>query len=135
VKYTFNRRAVQVFLVLGVFLLIVIVGFWNFRFERRIRAPIALAARTAHGSSEVRHVLGSPTRVGRFAKGNLNSGDGNGNADLAIPVYGPLGRGTLLEWAQEDAGKWSICSLVFRSSDGLTSIPLVEDSSTHCERE
>jgi hypothetical protein len=135
VKYTFKRRAVQVFLALGVFLLLVIVGFWILRFERRIRAPIALAARTVRGSSEVRHVLGSPMMVGRFVKGNLNSGNGNGNADLAIPLYGPLGRGTLLEWTQEDAGKWSICSLVFRSSDGLTSITLVEDSSTHCERE
>ena len=40
---------------------------------------------------------------------------GDGNADITIPVYGSLGRGVLEEWAQEGAGKWRLCSLVFHS--------------------
>jgi hypothetical protein len=40
-----------------------------------------------------------------------------------------------LEWAQEDKGKWHICSLLFRSSDASTTARLVSDISTHCERE
>jgi hypothetical protein len=80
-------------------------------------------------------VVGQPLNTGRFVKGYLVSKDGNGNADLTIPIHGPLGHGTLLEWAQEDKGKWHICSLLFRSSDASTTARLVSDISTHCERE
>ena len=73
--------------------------------------------------------------IARLTKGTLVSDDGEGNADLTIRIRGPLGRGTLYEWAQEGAGNWHICSLLFVSRDGTTSIPLVDDSSTHCDRE
>jgi hypothetical protein len=73
--------------------------------------------------------------VGRFTRGNLVANNGNGTADLSIQIYGPVGGGTLLEWAQEDAGKWHLCSLLFRSSDVSTSITVVSDASTQCDRE
>lgn len=61
---------------------------------------------------------------------------GDGTADLTIPIYGPLGRGILLEWAQEDTGKWHLCFLLFRSTNNVsTSVNLVSDDSTHCDRE
>jgi hypothetical protein len=70
--------------------------------------------------------------VSRLAKGRLFTNRGNGSADLTIQIRGPLGSGELNEWAQEDAGKWKICSLQFRSSDGSTSVKLVDESLAHC---
>jgi hypothetical protein len=128
-------RAILVGSTVGVFILVAIAGIWILRFENQARAPIALAARTARGSAEVRQLLGEPIHISFAAKGNLVSKRGYGNADLIIQVDGRLGQGTLLEWAQEDTGKWQICSLLFRSASGSTIIPLVDDSITHCERE
>jgi hypothetical protein len=131
----FSQRKVLVSLTTGVFLLLVLAGAWILRFERQARAPAALAARTARSSAKIRRLLGEPLHVARLTKGTPVSSRGDGNADLTIQIEGPLGRGMLYEWAQEGAGKWQICSLLFQSSDGSTSIPLVDDSSTHCERE
>jgi hypothetical protein len=74
-------------------------------------------------------------RVSRIARGRILADRGDGNADLTVQIRGPLGRGKLDEWAQEENGKWHICGLDFESSDGSTNIPLVDESLTHCERE
>jgi hypothetical protein len=131
----FNQRAVLVCSTTGVILLLLLVGVWILSFEYRARAPVALAARTVHSSAKMRQALGEPLYFARLTKGTLVSNRGEGNADLIIRIRGPLGRGTVYEWAQEGAGKWHICSLLFKSGDSSTSILLVDDSFTHCERE
>jgi hypothetical protein len=73
--------------------------------------------------------------VSRIAKGRIFTNRGDGNADLTVRIRGPLGRGKLDEWAQEENGTWHICGLQFESSDGATSIMLVDESLTHCEPE
>jgi hypothetical protein len=108
----FNRRAILVSSASGIFLLLVLAGVWILRFERQARVPVALAARTARSSAKMRQLLGEPFHVSRFTKGRLFSHRGDGNADLTIQIGGPLGRGTLYEWAQEGRGKWHICSLL-----------------------
>ena len=108
---------------------------WFLSLPIRAQAPIKLAASKARSSAEVTQLIGQPLNTGRFVKGYLVSKDGNGNADLTIPIHGPLGYGTLVEWAQEDKGNWHICSLLFRSDDASTATQLVSDTSTHCERE
>ena len=115
--------------------LLVMAGAWILRFEHQSRAPVALAARTARSSAKVRQMLGEPMRVSRIAEGRILANRGDGNADLTVQISGPLGRGKLDEWAQEENGKWHICGLQFESSDGSTSITLVDESLTHCERE
>jgi hypothetical protein len=70
-----------------------------------------------------------------IAKGRILASRGDGNADLTIQIRGPLGRGKLDEWAQEKNGTWHICGLQFESSRSPTSVTLVDESSTHCERE
>ncbi|MGD0858867.1 MAG: cytochrome c oxidase assembly factor Coa1 family protein [Terracidiphilus sp.] len=127
-------RKVIVASIMGL-LLIVLAGAWILRFERRSRAPAALAARTARGSARMKQLIGEPMHVSRLAKGRVFTNRGNGSADLTIQIRGPLGRGELNEWAQEDTGKWKICSLQFRSNDGSMSIALVDGSLTHCEPE
>jgi hypothetical protein len=73
--------------------------------------------------------------VSRLAQGRIFTNRGDGNADLTVQIRGPLGRGKLDEWAQEENGTWHICGLQFESSDGSTRIPLVDESLTHCEPE
>jgi hypothetical protein len=131
----FNRRAVLVCSATGTVLLLFLVGIWILRFEYQARAPVALAARTVRGSAKMRRVLGEPMHVSRLTRGTLISYRGDGNADLIIRIRGPLGRGTVYEWAQQGVGKWHICSLLFKSSDGSTDILPVDDFYTHCDRE
>jgi hypothetical protein len=108
---------------------------WFLSLPIRAQAPVKLAAIKARSSNEVTQLIGQPLNTGRFVKGYVVSKGGNGNADLTIPIHGPLGYGTLVEWAQEDKGSWHICSLLFRPSDASTATQLVSDTSTHCERE
>ena len=127
-----KRRWVVIGSVLGLFVLSLASGMW--RFERHLRPPITLAWTVARNSPKIRDIIGEP-RYPTLARGNLVSKGGDGNADLTIRLYGSRGRGTLMEWAQEDKGKWHICSLQFQPRDGSASISLVADTSTHCERE
>jgi hypothetical protein len=116
-------------------LVLALAGTLILRFEHQSQAPMAIAARTARSSARVRQLLGEPIRVSRIAKGRILAHRGDGNADLTIQIRGPLGRGKLDEWAQEENGTWQICGLQFESSDGTTSFTLVDESLTHCDRE
>jgi len=116
-------------------LLLVLAAVWILKFERQSRAPLALAAQTARGSARMRQLLGEPMRVSRIGHGRILANRGDGNADLTVQIRGPLGRGKLDEWAQEENGKWHICGLDFEPNDGSTRITLVDESVTHCERE
>jgi len=83
----------------------------------------------------MKHLLGEPMHVSRIVKGRILSNRGEGNADLTVQIRGPLGRGKLDEWAQEENGKWHICGLEFELRGSSTGITLVDESLTHCERE
>jgi hypothetical protein len=132
--YFFSRRVILAISTTGL-LLLAFTCAWIFRFQRQTMKPVALAVNAARDSVKVRQLLGEPLLTSRFTRGSLLSSRGDGNADLVIRVRGPLGRGILYEWAQEGSNQWHICSLLFESADGSISIPLVEDSSSHCERE
>jgi hypothetical protein len=119
----------------GIGVILVLGCLWLLSLPIRAQAPVRLATTKARGSAQVTQLIGQPLNTARFVKGYLVSKDGNGNADLTIPIHRPLGHGTLVEWAQEDKGNWHICSLVFQSSDASTTTQLVSETSTHCERE
>jgi Cytochrome oxidase complex assembly protein 1 len=108
---------------------------WELRFQKRIRAPLSMAITAAHRSTEVNQLTGAPMKAGLLANGHFVGDDLNGTADFTFQIRGPLGRGSLIEWAQEGSGRWNICSLRFRLSDNSKVITLVDDAYTHCERE
>jgi len=116
-------------------LLLGLGGAWFLMFEHDLRAPVAMAERTARSSAMVKQRIGEPMRVSRIARGRILTNRGDGNADLTVSIRGPLGRGKLDEWAQEENGKWHICGLDFEPRDGSTRITLIDESLTHCERE
>jgi hypothetical protein len=56
--------------------------------------------------------LGSPIKEGFFTSGSINVNGGSGNADLAIPISGPKGNGTVYVEARKSAGEWSFSKLI-----------------------
>ncbi|HUX46220.1 MAG TPA: cytochrome c oxidase assembly factor Coa1 family protein [Terracidiphilus sp.] len=134
-KNFLKRRRFMAVLAITAALVIVMGAGWFFWFERQAQAPLRLAASAARGSDEVRAAIGSPMRVGEFARGSLTSSGGSGTVDLTVRIEGPKGRGNLFEWAQETEGRWHVCSLEFQLQGGATRLMLVDEATTHCERE
>jgi hypothetical protein len=58
--------------------------------------------------------LGTPIEDGWFPTGHVESGGSTGSSDLAIPVSGPDGGGTLYVRATSDMGSWHITRLVLK---------------------
>jgi hypothetical protein len=108
---------------------------WELRFQRRVEAPMSLALTATRRSTEINRLLGAPLRASRIAKGRCVCDGLNGTADLTFQNQGPLSRGTIIEWAQEDTGRWKVCGLEFKMSDNSKAITLVDETFTHCERE
>ena len=70
----------------------------------------AIAIAEAHPS--VQEAIGIPLEEGIFVAGNLNTSGASGEADLAIPVSGPNGKGTIYAVAEKSAGLWTFSILV-----------------------
>lgn len=62
--------------------------------------------------------LGTPIEPGRFVSGSISVSGASGEADLAIPVSGPKGRGTLYARASKRAGEWHFSMLLFAPENG-----------------
>jgi Cytochrome oxidase complex assembly protein 1 len=108
---------------------------WVVVFLNRAVAPVRLAVKAAQASGEFRNAVGEPVQTGTFVRGKMNLTGQSGNADLVIPISGDRGEGVLQEWAQQQSGKWHLCSLSYWSKDGQTRITILPDESAPCERE
>jgi hypothetical protein len=105
-------------------------------YDRLLTTPRTMAIQMAQISPALMVALGEPLHYGRFPQAKLYGGNGEGNADMAISVSGPLGSGKLIEWAQQSNGQWRICSLVFRpDAAGARNLDIVDSAATHCETE
>jgi hypothetical protein len=65
----------------------------------------------AKASPAVIEALGSPIKEGYFTSGSINETGRSGDAELAIPISGPKGSGTIYLEAEESAGQWSFSTL------------------------
>jgi len=70
-----------------------------------------LAFAEAQGNLAVRQRLGEPVKRGFFSSGNIEISGPSGRADIAIPISGPKGKGTLYVVARKSAGLWSFSTL------------------------
>ena len=61
----------------------------------------------AGASPEVVVRLGQPLKPGWMVSGSINVSGPSGDADLAIPVSGPKGKGTLYVVGKKSAGQWT----------------------------
>jgi hypothetical protein len=75
----------------------------------------------------VQEALGSPIEEGLLVMGNFNVNGSSGHADLAIPVSGPQGNGTIYVVASKSAGQWAILKLVVDIEATNESIDLLAD--------
>ena len=66
----------------------------------------------AKSDPRVVEALGSPIKDGMFVSGSTHVNGASGNADLAIPISGPKGKGTVYVVAEKSAGQWSYSKLV-----------------------
>ncbi len=69
------------------------------------------ALQRAQTNPEVVAALGEPIRDGWFVSGKTEVSGGGGEADLAIPVSGPKGSGTIYAVAEKSAGRWNYSKL------------------------
>ncbi len=60
------------------------------------------------GSPAVVAALGEPIEAGFWVSGSVSVSGPSGSADLAVPIHGPKGTGTLYVRATRKAGAWSL---------------------------
>jgi len=74
--------------------------------------PYKDAFARAKMNPEVIEALGSPIKEGFFVSGNRNVNGAAGEANLAIPISGAKGKGTIYVKAAKSLGHWSYSDLV-----------------------
>lgn len=84
----------------------------------------ALAQARAHPA--VVEALGTPIEAGFFVMGNINVSGPSGHADLAIPISGPKGKGTIYAVATKHAGQWTFSQLTVQIKRTNEGIDLIE---------
>ena len=65
----------------------------------------------ASASPEVVVRLGQPIKTGWMVSGSINVSGPTGDADLAIPISGPKGKGTIYVVGKKSAGEWTYSRL------------------------
>ncbi|MCD6406177.1 MAG: hypothetical protein J7M19_10155 [Planctomycetes bacterium] len=85
------------------------------------------AVARASESSAVTAMLGSPVKAGFFLSGNISLSGSSGQADLAIPISGPKGKGVIYVEATKSAGKWTFTKLAVRIKDSRQHIDLLAE--------
>src|SRR5215813_5703821 len=66
----------------------------------------------AKADPAVIEALGSPIKEGFFLSGNTNVNGAAGESNLAIPISGPKGKGTIYVSANKSLGQWNYSGLV-----------------------
>ena len=69
------------------------------------------AMQMATTNPQVVQALGEPIEPGFMPSGSINISGPSGNADLAIPISGPQGSGTIYLVATKEAGRWNFSLL------------------------
>lgn len=82
----------------------------------------------AKNNQFVKESLGSPIEDGLMVMGNINVNGASGHADLAIPVTGPIGSGTIYVVASKSAGRWTLLELVIDIAATGERIDLLEEN-------
>lgn len=81
----------------------------------------------ARSSEAVAAALGTPVDDGWWVSGNVDVSGPSGTADIAIPVHGPEGEGTLYAVAEKSAGRWEYSRLEVEVEGSSERIDLLEE--------
>jgi hypothetical protein len=93
-----------------VLLLVLFVGSLLFVVTRAMKSSGAYEEGLARArrNSDVVAAMGEPLEPGFFVSGSVHISGPSGDADLAIPLSGPRGTGTLYVTAVRKAGRWAM---------------------------
>ncbi len=72
----------------------------------------------ARANPEVVAALGEPVEAGVFLTGNINVNGPTGDADMAVPLKGPNGKGKLYIVATKTAGEWTFQAVDIELDNG-----------------
>lgn len=109
-------------LVFGCIALMVVVIFGAMKSTDVYKDALA----KARANPAVINALGSPINDGMFLSGNTSVDGASGKADLAIPISGPKGKGTIYVTAAKSAGQWTYTTLVVEIKETGTRIDLAK---------
>lgn len=93
--------------VLG-FIALVVYGVFGLM---KSSTPYKEALMRAQADPLVRSRLGAPIQGGLLLSGQVNVSGTSGSANLAIPISGPKGSGTLVVKARKSRGEWTYSTL------------------------
>jgi hypothetical protein len=85
------------------------------------------ALATARTNPSVIKALGSPIQADRFVTGSIIKRGPFGQADLAIAISGPKGKGTIYAGASKSMGRWTFSQLVVEIKATKERINLIEN--------
>jgi Cytochrome oxidase complex assembly protein 1 len=88
--------------------------------------PYRFAMQTAARDPRVVARLGSPVQAGWLVGGNIDLRNDSGEADLSIPVSGPIHKGTIHVVGTKTGGEWTYQKLTLRVEDGPEGINLLK---------
>jgi hypothetical protein len=80
----------------------------------------------AQANPAVVEALGTPIKAGYFTSGSYRTTGPSGSAELAIPVSGPKGAGTIYLEARKSADEWTFTKLVFASEKSTERVQLLK---------
>jgi hypothetical protein len=82
----------------------------------------------AKADPAVIEALGSPIKDGFLVSGNTNVNGASGESNLAIPISGPKGKGTIYVSAKKSLGQWNYSGLVVELGRTHQRIDLLQNS-------
>jgi len=82
----------------------------------------------ARSDPAVIEALGSPIKEGFLMSGNTNVNGASGESNLAIPISGPRGKGTIYVSANKSLGQWNYSGLVVEIAKTHERIDLLQKS-------
>ena len=80
----------------------------------------------AKADPAVIEALGSPIKDGFLVSGNTNLNGASGESNLAIPISGPNGKGTIYVSANKSLGQWNYSGLVVEVGQTQQRIDLLQ---------
>ena len=80
----------------------------------------------AKADPAVIEALGSPIKDGFLVSGNTNVNGAAGESNLAIPISGPKGKGTVYVSANKSLGQWNYSGLVVEVAQTHERIDLLQ---------
>jgi hypothetical protein len=82
----------------------------------------------AKADPAVIEALGSPIKDGFLVSGNTSVNGASGESNLAIPISGPKGKGTIYVSANKSLGQWNYSGLVVEVGETHKRIDLLQKS-------